>query len=675
MLALLLSLTLLATVNETPATEADWSIEVHRPSREVIYANGVATHFATDTGAREQRSYAGLYTSMHECLDDYVLALDGQPLEPETADHTEVRPWAMTRQHADGVRETLFVPDGEPALCLRLEADASAARSWSIAPRVDMRWIWKVTSPRYESAWDAATRTLLVRRPGWRPGEGALPFLALAVGTREARFEAENRRLDLVHPRDAARRAMERSHPVEVGRVMGPWPAGAHHLDLVFAQGATAEGARETALRLLASWDERLDAKRRRIETLAASPGLHTGDPRLDDAYRWARASMDVLVTRARGRGIYAGFHWFTNYWGRDTFICLPGATLVTGQLDTAEEILRGFLDFQLTDRSNPRLGRLPNIVQPGQLQYAGVDGTWWYVRAAYRYIQARRARGAADSAFERDFAPALASMIDGAERFAVDDQGLLHHGDGETWMDAGGEAHPFSPRGDRAVEVQALYYNGLRVAEWLAGEQGRAADAARYAELAERTRKSFARRFWLAGENRLADHLNADGSADRQIRPNGILAITAVEEAWPPLLRPEQVEAEVEMAFDRLVRPWGVTSLDPADPQFHPRHLDLAHYPYDEAYHNGDVWYWLTGPMITALCRVGRVEEARRLLDPLVAEILDHGAVGAIREIRDGADTGETEEFGGATFQAWSMAEMIRAMHEDLGPALGWVR
>ena len=151
------------------------------------------------------------------------------------------------------------------------------------------------------------------------------------------------------------------------------------------------------------------------------------------------------------------------------------------------------------------------------------------------------------------------------------------------------------------------------------------------------------------------------------------ILALAAVEPDWPPLLDRSQEESVVTEVYDHLVLDYGITSLDPADPDFHPRHLDLANYYYDEAYHNGDVWYWLTGPMITALCRVGRVDDARRLLDPLVDDCLDHGAVGAIREIRDGGDTGEREEFGGATFQAWSMAEMIRAMHEDLAPALGW--
>ena len=68
---------------------------------------------------------------------------------------------------------------------------------------------------------------------------------------------------------------------------------------------------------------------------------------------------MEALIMDVRGKGIYAGFHWFPNYWSRDTFICLPGATLVTRQYEDARAILRAFLRFQMTDRSSPRLGRI----------------------------------------------------------------------------------------------------------------------------------------------------------------------------------------------------------------------------------------------------------------------------------------------------------------------------
>lgn len=653
------------------AVDDGWTITVVEPSREVIVSNGVATHLALDSNAREMRSYQGLYTSMHESLDDLLFSVDGRVLDPAEAEKAAVTPWTLTRHHEKGLREVLFLPDGRPVLLARLEVDptSDSPRAWSLTPRVDMRWIWKVPRPRYETRVEDGA--LLIRRQNWQPGPGALPWLAIRPSTRWE-WEADPRDLTLTHPRDAARDAMARTHPHEPGHLRGSFDAE-RPLDVACALGATAEEALALARRALDERDSWLRSKRERIVALAATPALETGDARLDRAYRWARASMDVLVTRARGAGIYAGFHWFTNYWGRDTFICLPGANLVTGQLDTARDILQSFLRFQEVDRASSRLGRLPNIVQPGQLQYAGVDGTWWYVRAAHRYVQARRERGEPDVSYERDLTAALDLMIDGAERMAVDEHGLLRHGDGETWMDAGGEAHPYSPRGDRAVEVQALYYNGLRVAAWLAQEQGRSEKASRYADLAERTRRSFRELFWSEPEQRLFDHLNVDGSPDRQIRPNTILALTAVEPAWPPLLDEDQVRAVVDRAYERLVLPYGVTSLDPSDPAFHPRHLALDEYYYDEAYHNGDVWYWLSGPMITALCRVGRVEEARAMLDPLVDEVLDHGAVGAIREIRDGGDTGETEEFGGATFQAWSMAEMIRAMHEDLGPALGW--
>lgn len=676
-------------VQSTPAADDPWEIVVTSPSREVIFTNKRATHFAADTGARDMRSYAGLYTSMHECLTDYVLQVDGVELDPARAQRVRVWPWLLRREYEGGLAEEVLLPLDEPALLVRVALDGPGAApeakppaSLQVTPRLDMRWIWEVPQPEYERI--AVNDVVCFRRKGWKPGPGGLEWLAVQVSAR-ATFVEQPQRLHLRHPRDAARRAMEATHPWQPGRLEAGWPKGAHSMDVVFAQGSTAEEAAARARRLLPQRDALLAARRGHVDALLARASVTTGDARLDKAYRWARASMDAMLMQTRGPGIYAGFHWFPNYWGRDTFISIPGATLVTGELDAARAILRSFLLFQNVDRSSPRLGRLPNIVQPNELQYAGVDGTWWYVRAAYRYVQACRAAGRPDAAYELELAAALRVMIDGAERWAVDRQGFLTHGDGETWMDAGGEQHPYSPRGNRAVEVQALYYNGLRVAEWLAGEQAGAAGGgaqqraaweqlrAQYGALAARTRAAFRASFWDARSRRLADHLNVDDSRDGQLRPNVILALTAVEPAWQQLLAVDEARAVVDLVMEQLVLPWGVTSLDPSDPQFRPRHLDLNRYFFDEAYHNGDIWYWLSGPMITALCRTGRAQEAVRLLEPLVAQALDHGAVGAIQEIRDGAQGDQQEEFGGAVFQAWSMAEMIRAMHEDLAKEMGW--
>jgi glycogen debranching enzyme len=652
--------------SEAQLSDDEWEIEVTAPSRELIFTNKSATHFACDTSAREMRSYAGLYSSMHESLDDYLLRYDGHQLEPSQATRVRVWPWLMRREYPGGWAEEVFLPLQEPVLLVRLEGPG--AKRWSFTPYVDLRYIWNVPRPSYET--QELEGVLCIRRKGWQPGPGAYAWLAVASDPA-GHYVDDPRELSFHHPRDAARRAMGDTHPFQPGEIVGSWPKGRSQVDVSIAQGNSAEEAAALARLALKRHESWREERREWANELLTTAPTELPNARVERAYAWARVSMDELIMNVRGKGIYAGFHWFPNYWGRDTFISLAGATLDVGRLDDAREILRSFLGFQRTDRNDPFLGRLPNIVNPGQLQYEGVDGTWWHARASYRYIRARRGSGDPDEHYEREFAAALDLMIDGAERKAVDANGLLRHGDGETWMDAGGSSHPYSPRGDRAVEVQALYYNALRVAQWLAGEQGRSADATYFGNLAGRTAGAFRSLFWSQERQQLADHLNSNDSPDFQVRPNTILAVYAVEAEWPQLLTRSQLETVVNRAWERLVLPYGVTSLDPEDPAFKPRHLDLDHYYYDAAYHNGDVWYWLSGPMIHALCMVGRSDDALSMLDPLVDEVLDHGAVGAIREIRDGGNTGQKEEFGGATFQAWSMAEFIRAIHEDLVPSL----
>ena len=111
------------------------------------------------------------------------------------------------------------------------------------------------------------------------------------------------------------------------------------------------------------------------------------------------------------------------------------------------------------------------------------------------------------------------------------------------------------------------------------------------------------------------------------------------------------------------LVIGYHLLSLNEADPFFHPKHLDLASYYYDEAYHNGDLWLWLSGAYVSALndARDG-FGQTRMLMD----EILDEGAVGTLQEIRDGARAESNDEFGGATSQAWSLAELLRNVSDD---------
>lgn len=442
-------------------------------------------------------------------------------------------------------------------------------------------------------------------------------------------------------------------------------------------------------------------------------PGIPPGRMENRRAYRWARTSMDNLIMDKMGLGIYAGFHRFPEYRVRDSFISLPGACISTGQYAMAGEILDSFTAYQQDDPESPHLGRLPEVADPDDLRYAGADGTWWFVRAAWKYYEST-----GDIDFLVRTFPVIRLAIEGALEKAVDEKGFLTHGDGETWMDAGGEHNPCSPRGDRAVEVQALFHHGLLAGSFWAASltavkhhhdleplelpedgslDGMIALLEEFdiAELDSLFGRWILQAALLAGNFRedfidvegdyLFDHLNTDGSADRQIRPNAILALwvylDSVRLAGLPwekddadavaplsLVSRSRFDSVVRKAIDSIVMVQGVASLSPDDPQFHPYHLDLDSYYYDEAYHNGDVWEWLTGPMISCMVEAGERKLARDLYQPLIDEILYEGAVGSLREIRDGYYTEGKEEFGGATSQACVLAEFIRIALDELG-------
>jgi glycogen debranching enzyme len=631
--------------------------------REFIFTDKGAAHLAGECVGTDTRSYHGFYIAMNEVVDGWSLRLEsGVELGAATAYEAIVTPDRLVRRHRlpDGavVTETVELFDRENGF--RVRWDDVPAGAFAVVPRVDMRFLWKVEQPAYETRW-TGDALLLCRQDklAAAPDPAHPQWLAIAVRGAD-RFEPDGRHVETRYAKDAARRAMEKAYPYFPGALAGRIPpqVPSGRVEAVFAADVDADAAQARALRLRTDAFDLAAARRARLEQLIAGTQVTTGVARDDQALAWARVSLDNLIMNQRGPGIYAGFYWFTTYWGRDTFISLPGACVTSGDFDTARTLLRGFAEFQAKDEADKREGRVPNFVTVDQVQYASIDGTWWFVRALDELW-----RQSGDDAFAREMAPVVFRAVAGAERHAVDAEGFLTHGDGETWMDGGGEQHPYSPRGTRAVEVQALWHRGLLTAARLAarcgGPDGGAdpAAAARYQALADKVAANFTKRFWVEG--RLVDHLNADGSPDRQVRPNTLLAVLAS----PTLFTAAQREAVTQEAARDLVRPHGVLSLTAADPAFHPKHVDLAKYHYDEAYHNGDVWLWLSGAYVSALNRPqGGFGQTRMLLD----EVLDEGAVGTLQEIRDGAPAASNDEFGGATSQAWSLAELLRNVVQD---------
>ncbi|MEK9138829.1 MAG: amylo-alpha-1,6-glucosidase, partial [Bacteroidota bacterium] len=197
--------------------------------------------------------------------------------------------------------------------------------------------------------------------------------------------------------------------------------------------------------------------RRQRMEKLLNDSWVETENKRFDKALCWAKLSLDALIMNQVTKGIFAGLPWFNNYWGRDTFISLPGATLVTGRFAEAKGILRSFARYQQTDTASEDYGRIPNIVTTTTKAYNTADGTPRFVMMAREYVER-----SGDSSFIDEIYDVIQRATDGTLTRHCDSLGFLTHADAETWMDAVGPEGPWSPRGNRANDIQALWAGQL---------------------------------------------------------------------------------------------------------------------------------------------------------------------------------------------------------------------
>jgi predicted glycogen debranching enzyme len=245
------------------------------------------------------------------------------------------------------------------------------------------------------------------------------------------------------------------------------------------------------------------------------------------------------------------------------------------------------------------------------------------------------------------------------------------------TWMDAKVDGWVVTPRRGKAVEINALFYNALRLlAGWIREGKGEGdveagrdddgeASAAAYDRAADRVREAFGRRFWNEARQCLFDVVDSeegDGSGnDPSVRPNQLLAISLPN----PVLDPSRWAAVVDVCERELYTPIGLRSLSPKDPRFKARYFgDLR--SRDAAYHQGTVWAWLLGPFVDAWrkARPGDKDGLVRIVGAVAAH-LSEGCVGSVAEIFDAEPPFAPR---GCFAQAWSVAEFLRCwiMLED---------
>ena len=346
------------------------------------------------------------------------------------------------------------------------------------------------------------------------------------------------------------------------------WSPGYFRIDLVRGMSAAMVASTESWETVLAmSPDDIIEAEtERRLRLLDAAHAVTHGTPAAElvpaaDQFIIVPTGRTQDSARAQAAGdeartMIAGYHWFTD-WGRDTMISLEGLTLITGRTVEAGYILRTFAHYI-------RNGLIPNLFPEGKKEglYHTADATLWFFHALARYLSYSGDRTTLELLL-----PKLREIVDCHVRgtlfgIGVDPaDGLLRQGaEGYqlTWMDAKVGDWVVTPRRGKAVEINALWYNALRLMErWVSDEQGEAA-ARPYGEHANRAEQAFNERFWHAEDGFLYEVFDRPQGNDAACRPNQVFALSLDY----PVLRREYWEPMLAVVRQRLLTPVGLRSL-----------------------------------------------------------------------------------------------------------------
>ena len=360
------------------------------------------------------------------------------------------------------------------------------------------------------------------------------------------------------------------------------------------------------------------------------------------------RSSQFIVSTHERS-SVIAGYPWFTD-WGRDTFIALRGLCLETGRVHVARDILCAWAQY--IDR-----GMIPNrFPDESPCEYNSVDASLWYVVSAYAYLDI--VQDHVRTTVRRIIEDAIDAIIEGYRKgtrynIGCDDDGLIYAGErgyALTWMDARYEGVPITPRIGKPVEIQALWLNILA----RASQKNES-----YKRLFEIGCRSFYKQFYSASMRQLYDVVQVNGSdeKDASFRPNQLFALGGLPFA---LLDQGDTQGILDRVDEELLTPYGLRTLSNRDAAYCPRYEGSLK-DRDAAYHQGTVWPWLLGVYLESSLRAGRSPQRLGPAMHQLQRVFADRAAGMTPEVYDGS---EPHRPCGCPFQAWTLAEYIRAAH-----------
>ncbi len=383
-----------------------------------------------------------------------------------------------------------------------------------------------------------------------------------------------------------------------------------------------------------------------------------------------------IAFRRSTGlKTVLAGLPWFTD-WGRDTMIAFTGLTLCTGRFDDAREILLSFAKYE-------RHGLIPNMFPDDGAEplYNTADASLWYFIAVYNYIEYTEKADPSNAENSVEFIrssiyPVLIHILEAYEKgtdnsICMEPSGLIHAGSGldqVTWMDVRVGDMVVTPRHGCPVEINALWYNALRIGSGLAKRFGDTDRAGYWTHLADRVESVFEKVFLSNGYlyDVIDGYTEVEGEhgfrytdCDDSFRPNQIFAVSL---PFSPV-SDDTARSIVDKVESELYVGVGLRSLSPDHPDYH-GHYRGALEKRDLAYHQGTAWGYLLGAYIDAVIKVHRQDadlsnRLQALFEPVIAHLSEANCIGGFCEVFEG-DAPHTGR--GCYTQAWSTAEILRA-------------
>ena len=359
-----------------------------------------------------------------------------------------------------------------------------------------------------------------------------------------------------------------------------------------------------------------------------------------------------------------AGYPWFLD-WMRDTLISFEGCLLVTKKYEIAKKVLRSCV-------RDIKYGLVPNSYSEDDYRplYNSVDASLLLFEQVKKYIEYTK-----DYDFiMNEIYPNLEHIIKNYSiGIDIDDNNIYLDTDGlivsgtpytqNTWMDVKYDGIPATPRNGKPVEINAMWYNALKVMVELAEYQKDESKKEKYERMANKCKKSFREKFYNKSKKCLYDVLE-----DGKVRPNQLFALSL---SYPVLdVNSKEAKEMFETVTKKLLNKYGLKTLAKGEENY----IDIYEgnsFKRDFSYHQGITWTWLLGLYYNCLKRFAtesrtgkkkyneQLEEfIQSVTETFSKEINERGCIGSIAEIYDSKRPFEPK---GAVAQAWSVAEVFR--------------